>query len=322
MALLLDKNSNPFEVGCACEIFGPRPYPELERDLYRLTVVAADDSVTMRDGLFQIRAPGRLVDIDSADTIIVPNRPETGTASNPAILQAIRRAHARGARLVGLCSGAFVLAEAGVLEGRKVAVHWQLVDELRNQYPAVHVAPDVLFVDEGDVLTSAGGAASFDLALHIVRTDHGAEIASHVGRRLVFASFRDGAQQQVVQHVMPEPTESPLAPVLQWANERLPLKLTVEAMARQGQMSPRALHRRFRDEIGSTPMAWVTAQRVALACRLIEQSDLSMNLVARKAGLGTDANLRLLFQKHVGVAPSEYRKRFAPDTTPRLLPAE
>ncbi|GAB7049093.1 helix-turn-helix domain-containing protein [Catenuloplanes indicus JCM 9534] len=266
----------------------------------------------MRDGLFHVRAPGRLADADDADIVIVPNRPETDAASHPALLRTIRRAHARGARLVGLCSGAFVLAEAGVLDGRRVAVHWQLVEDFRRKYPAVHVVPDVLFVDEGDVLTSAGGAASFDLALHIVRSDYGADVASHVGRRLVFAAFRDGAQQQVVQHLMPRPADSPLASVLQWANERLHLKLTVEGMAREGRMSPRALHRRFREEIGTTPIAWVTAQRVALACRLIEQSGLSMDLVARKAGLGTDSNLRLLFQKHVGVTPSEYRKRFAP----------
>lgn len=313
VALIVDEHSNPFEVGCACEIFGQRRRAGtgLDHDLYDLTVVTPGRSVAMRDSLFSVRAPGRLADVDAADLVIVPNRPDVDIASRPAVLAAIRRAHARGAQLVGLCTGAFTLAEAGVLEGRRAAVHWQLADEFRQRFPTVRLEPDVLFIDDGDVLTSAGSAAALDLSLHIVRRDYGVRVANQVGRRLVFAAFRDGGQRQFVESPLPDVTESPLAGVLHWSLENLPLRITVEDLARQGSMSVGTLHRRFREEIGTTPLVWLTAQRVALACRLIEQGTGGMDVVAHRSGLGTAANLRNLFARQLGVSPSEYRKRFA-----------
>lgn len=307
----MDEHSNPFEVGCACEIFGQRTRPEIGRVLYDFSVVTPSRSVTMRDGLFSVRASGRLADLEHADLVIVPNRPDVDIASRPAVLKAIRRAHERGAHLVGLCTGAFTLAEAGVLDGRRAAVHWQLADEFRERFPAVHLEPDVLFIDDGDVLTSAGSAAALDLSLHIVRRDYGAEVANHVGRRLVFAAFRDGGQRQFIERPLPAAAGDPLASILEWASERLHLKLSVEDLAREGRMSVGTLHRRFREEVGTTPLGWLTAQRVALACRLIEQGALSMDAVAHRSGIGTAAHLRTLFHKHLGVSPSDYRKRFA-----------
>ncbi|MBU2662253.1 helix-turn-helix domain-containing protein [Actinoplanes bogorensis] len=305
VVLVVDEQSNPFEVGCACEIFGG-PF-----GLYDLRVAAPRASVPMRDSLFSIGAAGRLDEIDHADTVIVPNRPYVDTPTRPALLEALRRAHARGARLVGLCTGAYTLAEAGLLDGRRATVHWDLADEFRRRFPAVRLEPDVLYVDDGDLLTSAGSAAALDLGLHIVRRDHGAEIANHVSRRLVFAAYRDGGQRQFIERPMPAATDQSLGPVLAWAQQHLDEPLTVADLARRSGMSAGSLHRRFRAELGTTPLAWLTTERVTLACRLIEQGPHGLDAVARLAGLGTGANLRSVFKRHMGVAPAEYRRRFA-----------
>jgi AraC family transcriptional regulator, transcriptional activator FtrA len=315
VALIVDEHSNPFEVGCACEIFGMSRRAEIGFEPYRLKVVTPGKVTTMRDGLFSVSARGRLADVVNADLVIVPNRPEVDLPSRPALLKAIRRAHEQGARLVGLCTGAFTLAEAGVLDGRRATVHWQLAARFRKRFPAVHLEPDVLFVDDGDVLTSAGSAAALDLGLHIVRRDHGAEVANHVARRLVFAAYREGGQRQFVEQPLPPPTVDSLTPVLAWAAERLHQPLTVDDLARRAKLSPGTLHRRFRREVGSTPLAWLTTQRVALACRLFEQGAGGVESVARHAGLGTGANLRNLFHRHLGLSPTEYRKRFASTTS-------
>lgn len=312
VALLVDTDSNPFEVGCACEVFGAPVRPGIGRRLYSLRVVAPRRGTRMRDGLFTVEAPGTLADVEEAETVIVPNRPRNDEPTRPAVLAAIRRAHARGARLVGLCTGAFTLAEAGVLDGRRAAVHWQLADEFAARYGTVHVEPDVLFVDDGDVLTSAGSAAALDLALHIVRRDHGAEVANQVSRHLVFAAFRDGGQRQFVPRAVPVVPDRSLAPVLAWATERLETPLAVADLAGRAGMSVSSLHRRFRQELGTTPLAWLTGQRVALACRLLEGTDAGVDAVARRSGLGSAANLRDVLRRHVGLSPSDYRRRFAP----------
>ncbi|MCY1143063.1 helix-turn-helix domain-containing protein [Actinoplanes sp. Pm04-4] len=310
MVLVVDEQSNPFEVGCACEIFGGPLRPEIGFSLYDLRVAAPRRSTPMRDSLFSIGAVGRLDEIDHADTVIVPNRPYVETPSRPALLAALRRAHHRGARLVGLCTGAFTLAEAGLLDGRRAAVHWNLADEFRLRFPAVQLEPDVLFVDDGDVLTSAGSAAALDLGLHIVRRDYGAEIANHVSRRLVFAAYRDGGQRQFVERPVPPAVDESLTPVLAWAQHRLDEPITVADLARRAGMSTGSLHRRFRAELGTTPLAWLTVERVTLACRLIEQGGHGLESVAHRAGLGTGANMRALFKRHIGVSPAEYRRRF------------
>lgn len=191
-------------------------------------------------------------------------------------------------------------------------MHWQLAAEFRGRYPSVDLQPDVLYVDDGDILTSAGSAAALDLALHIVRADHGAEIANQVSRRLVFAAFRDGGQRQFIEHPMPAHRDESLAAVLGWARERLAEPLTVAALARQAGLSAATLHRRFQDELATTPLAWLTAERVTLACRLIETDRLSLDAVARRAGLGTTANLRNRVKRQTGLSPSAYGRRYAP----------
>ncbi|WP_329124447.1 GlxA family transcriptional regulator [Streptomyces sp. NBC_01465] len=309
VVVIVDENSNPFELGCATEVFGLRR-PELGRELYDFGLCSPVPRTVMRDGFFTLTGVAGLEAAERADTLIVPNRPDTDVPRRPAVLDAVRRAHARGARLVGFCSGAFTLAEAGVLDGRRATTHWQWADSFRERFPAVRLEADVLFVDDGDILTAAGSAAALDLGLHLVRRDHGAEVANSVSRRLVFAAHRDGGQRQFVERPVPDVPDASLAPVLVWAQERLGEPLTVAGLAARAAVSQATLHRRFRAQLGTTPLAWLTGERVALACRLIERGEERIDVVAQRSGLGSGANLRALMQRETGLSPSAYRKRF------------
>ncbi|MEU1471365.1 helix-turn-helix domain-containing protein [Streptomyces sp. NPDC005761] len=311
VVVIVDANSNPFELGCATEVFGLRR-PEIGRDLYDFRLCSPEPHTLMRDGFFTLTGVAGLEAADAADTLIVPNRPDVEVPRRPAVLDAVRRAHARGTRLVGFCSGAFTLAEAGVLDGRRATAHWQWVDSFRARFPAVHLRSDVLFVDDGDILTAAGSAAALDLGLHVVRRDHGAEVANAVSRRLVFAAHRDGGQRQFVERPIPDLPDESLAPVLAWAQERLDSPLTVSDLAARATVSAATLHRRFRAQLGTTPLAWLTGERLALACRLIERGESRFEMVARHSGLGTAANLRTLMRRETGITPSAYRGRFGP----------
>ncbi|MFB6811695.1 helix-turn-helix domain-containing protein [Streptomyces sp. NPDC056387] len=311
VVVIVDENSNPFELGCATEVFGLRR-PEIGRDLYDFQLCSPEPRTLMRDGFFTLTGVAGLEAADTADTLIVPNRPDTDVPRRPAVLDAVRRAHARGARLVGFCSGAFTLAEAGVLDGRRATAHWQWADSFRARFPSVRLEADVLFVDDGDILTAAGSAAALDLGLHVVRRDYGAEVANSVSRRLVFAAHRDGGQRQFVERPMPDLPDETLAPVLSWAQERLDSPLTVSGLAARAAVSPATLHRRFQAQLGTTPLAWLTGERLALACRLIERGESRFEVVARRSGLGTAANLRLLMRRETGITPSAYKRRFGP----------
>ncbi|MYT32811.1 MULTISPECIES: helix-turn-helix domain-containing protein [unclassified Streptomyces] len=309
---VVDENTNPFEVGCAIEVFGLKR-PEIGRPLYDFALCAPEPRTAMRDGFFTLTGVADLTATDTADTVIVPHRPDVEVPRRPALLDAIRRAHARGARLISFCTGAFTLAEAGVLDGRRATTHWQWADRFRTRFPGVHLEPDVLFVDDGDLLTAAGSAAALDLGLHVVRRDHGAEIANAVSRRLVFAAHRDGGQRQFVERPVPRIPDASLAPLLAWTQERLDTPLTVADLAARAAVSPATLHRRFRTELGTTPLAWLTGERIALACRLIERGETRLDVVARRSGLGTAAHLRALMHRETGLTPSAYRRRFGPD---------
>jgi AraC family transcriptional activator FtrA len=308
VALIVDKGSNPFEMACACEVFASRRRSEIGFEPYRTWIVSPGRSSHMRDNIFRMTGVEDLASLAAADTVIVPNRPDVDTASRTAVLAAIRGAHRRGARLVGLCTGAYTLAEAGLLTGRRAAVHWQLLGDFAARYPDVHVEGDVLFVDDGDILTSAGSSAALDLALHIVRKDWGTEVANHVSRRLVFSAFRDGGQRQFVQQPVPDVSVASLAATLDWAREHLDRPLTVSDLARHAHLAVTTLHRRFRAEVGATPLRWLTAQRVQHARWLLENGELP--LVAQLSGLGTSTNLRELVRRDTGLAPSTYRKQF------------
>ncbi|GHD18759.1 AraC family transcriptional regulator [Streptomyces violarus] len=309
VVLLVDENSNPFEMSCAIEIFG-LSRPELGRELYDFRLCAAAPHTRMRDGFFTLTGVAGLEAAEDADTLIVPNRPDTGTPRAPRVLDVVRRAHARGARLVGFCSGAFTLAEAGLLDGRPAACHWMWAESFRARFPQVGLERDVLFVDDGDILTASGSASALDLGLHVVRRDHGAEIANHVSRRLVFAAHRDGGQRQFVERPVPDVRDESLAPLLAWAQERLGEPMTVADLAARARVSPATLHRRFRAQLGTTPLVWLIGERVALACRLIERGEERLDVVAARSGLGTAANLRTRLRRATGLSPSAYRRRF------------
>jgi AraC family transcriptional regulator, transcriptional activator FtrA len=317
VVVLVDEGSNPFELGVATELFGLRR-PELGRPWYEFTLCAAQPAVRMHLGLFTLSGVAGLDAADAADTLIVPNRPDPLAPAGPDVLAAIARAAARGARLVSFCTGAFTLADAGVLDGRRATTHWRWADEFGRRYPRVRLEPDVLFVEDGTVLTAAGSAASLDLGLHLIYRDHGAEIANAVSRRLVFAGHRDGGQRQFVERPVPAVPDTSLAPVLDWARQRLDQPLTVAGLAARAAASPATLHRRFRAELGTTPLAWLTAERITLACRLIERGELGLDRVASASGFGSGANLRAQMRRHTGLAPAAYRRRFG---TARADPA-
>ncbi|HEY3710814.1 MAG TPA: helix-turn-helix domain-containing protein [Amycolatopsis sp.] len=311
VVMVVDEGSNPFEMGVATELFGLRR-PELDRPWYEFTLASAGPEVTMHLGMFTLSGVAGLDAVDAADTVIVPNRPDPQTPAQPGVLAAIQRAAARGARLMSFCTGAFTLAEAGVLDGRRATTHWRWAAEFTARYPGVRLEPDVLFVDEGSVLTAAGSAAALDLGLYVIQRDHGAEIANAVSRRLVFAGHRDGGQRQFVARPVPAVPDTSLAPVLEWARANLGRALTVADLATRAATSPATLHRRFRAELGTTPLSWLTTERVTLACRLIERGELRLDHIASASGFGTAANLRAQLRRHTGLSPSEYRRRFGP----------
>jgi AraC family transcriptional activator FtrA len=308
---IVTEQSNPFELGVATELFGLRR-PELDRPWYDFTLCAATPEVRMNLGVFTLSGVAGLEAADTADTLIVPARPDIHAPTAPAILAAIRRAAGRGARLVSFCTGALALAEAGVLDGKRATTHWQWAASLASRFPLVRWEPNVLFIDEGNVLTAAGSAASLDLGLHLIHRDHGAEVVNAVSRRLVFTGHRDGGQQQFIARPVPAVPETSLAPVLAWALERLDTPLTVTDLATRAATSPATLHRKFRAELGTTPLAWLTTERVTLACRLIERGELRLDRVAAASGFGTAANLRSQLRRHTGLSPSAYRRRFGP----------
>ncbi|MFF5989872.1 helix-turn-helix domain-containing protein [Prauserella flavalba] len=307
---IVDDGSNPFELGVATELFGLRR-PELGRAWYEFGLCSARPSVRMHLGMFTLSEVAGLDAVESADTVLVPNRPDPEVEPAPAVLDAVRAAAGRGARLMSFCTGAFTLAAAGVLDGRRATTHWRWAKVFAARFPSVRLQPDVLFVDEGDVLTAAGSAAALDLGLHVIRRDHGAEVANAVSRRLVFAGHRDGGQQQFIERPVPEVPAASLAPVLAWAQARLDQPLTVADLAARAAMSQATLHRRFRAELGTTPLGWLTAERVDLACRLIERGERRLDVVAFRSGLGSAANLRAQLRRRTGLSPTEYRKRFA-----------
>jgi AraC family transcriptional activator FtrA len=311
VVVIVDDGSNPFELGVATELFGLRR-PELEREWYSFALCAAVPAVSMHLGMFTLSGVAGLEAVDSADTVIVPNRPDPEVPAGPLVLDAVRRAAARGARMVSFCTGAFTLAEAGVLDGRRATTHWRWAAEFERRFPRVLLEPDVLFVDDGSVLTAAGSAAALDLGLHLVLRDHGAEVANAVSRRLVFSGHRDGGQRQFVERPVPTVPDSSLATVLDWARAHLDRPLSVADLAAEAATSQATLHRRFRAELGTTPLAWLTTERIALACRLIERGEVRLDRVAAASGFGTAANLRARLRKHTGLSPSAYRRRFGP----------
>ncbi|HEX2698890.1 MAG TPA: helix-turn-helix domain-containing protein [Acidimicrobiales bacterium] len=303
----------PFELAVGCEVFGI-DRSELVDPWYRFLVCASTPGPTRTSVGFTIDTPYGLEEVRRADTVIVPAWGVTAQDVPGELVDALRAAHRRGARLLSVCSGAFVLAATGLLDGRRATTHWMYTDLLAQRHPEIDVDPRVLYVDEGDVMTSAGTAAGIDLCLHVVRLDHGAEVANAVARRMVVPPHRDGGQAQFVEApVAPSAGDDPLATTLGWMLEHLDRPLTVDDLAERSHMSPRHFARRFRAVTGTTPHQWLLSQRVLLATRLLETTDEPVELVAYRCGMGTAANLRAHFQRAVGTSPQSYRRTFRRD---------
>jgi transcriptional regulator GlxA family with amidase domain len=310
VAAVVAENQSPFEFAIACEVFGIDRSADIGRPWYRFVVCSPEPGQVSTKAGFTIGTQHGLEVLDIAHTIVVPATPGPDVSSE-ALLDALRRAHARGARLVSFCTGAFTLAAAGLLDGRRATTHWMHTEELTRRYPRVKVDPGVLYIDEGDVMTSAGTAAGIDLCLHIVRLDYGAEAANITARRMVVAPHRDGGQAQFVRQPVPPPLPSdPFADTLVWAQEHLDEQIGIEELARRSAMSVRTFARRFQEQHGTTPHQWLLRQRVLHAQRLLETTDLPVDLVADRCGLGTATNLRQHFQRVVHTTPTAYRRTF------------
>ncbi|MFJ6215342.1 helix-turn-helix domain-containing protein [Streptomyces sp. NPDC092296] len=292
---------------------------------YRLLVCAGEDGPLSTTGGLTLTAPYGLDALARAGTIVVPAWRSIAQAPPVEAIAALRKAHQEGARIIGLCTGAFVLAAAGLLDGRPATTHWMYAPTLAKRYPRVHVDPRELFVDDGDVLTSAGTAAGIDLCLHVVRTDHGAEAANALARRLVVPARRPGGQAQYIDRSLPEEIgNDPLAEVVTWALENLNQQFDVEALAARAYMSRRTFDRRFRSLTGSAPLQWLITQRVLQAQRLLETSDLSVDEVARRCGFRSPVALRGHFRRQLGVSPAVYRTNFRSrrPQPPAVVPAQ
>jgi transcriptional regulator GlxA family with amidase domain len=302
-----------YELSIACLVFGI-PQPDLADPWYDMRLCAVHPDASADGPGFGLRTRHGLADLAGADTVVVPGLPEECVHGDrevpPELVDALRRAHAGGARIVALCTGAFALAAAGLLDGRRATAHWAHAPVLARRHPAVRVDPSVLYVDEGDVLTSAGITAGLDLCLHVVRSDLGARVANQLARRLVVPPHRAGGQAQFVELAVPVEGTDTVGVALQWAVEHLDRPLTVRDLARRAGLSTRTLHRQVRAATGRTPLQWLLTQRLARAQELLESTDLPIELIGERCGLGTANNLRRQFALHVGVPPTEYRRTF------------
>jgi len=288
---------------------------------YSFTLAGVDATPVMTTSGFRVDVQAGLAALAKADTIVVPGYAGTGRRPDERALRALRQAAARGARVMSICTGAFALAHAGLLDGRRATTHWYSAADLATQFPDVRVDPNVLYVDEGAVLTSAGVAAGLDLCLHVIRCDHGADVAAHLARHTVIAPHRDGGQAQFIEHpIEPVLCGAPrLGPTLEWALERIAEPLTVADLARHACVSPRTFARRFRSETGTSSIQWLLAQRVLRAQQLLERDGTSIDEIASRCGFADAAALRYHFNRAVGTTPTRYRRIFRTERAPEAV---
>ncbi|WP_405162221.1 helix-turn-helix domain-containing protein [Nocardia sp. NBC_01499] len=310
VAVVLSERMAMFEFGVLCEVFG------LDRTAYGLPafdfkVCGAEPGKPLHSSTPGITLTPEfgLEELAKADLVGIPAA-ASKTAFDPRIVDAVRDAAAAGATVLTVCSGAFLAGAAGLLDGRKCTTHWGYVDELAALYPEATVDPDVLFVDAGNLITSAGTAAGIDACLHLVRRELGSAVANAIARRMVVPPQRDGGQRQFIERPVATCTSDSLIPTLEWMNENLDLPHTIEDLAARSTMSTRTFARRFAAETGTTPVKWLTNQRVLLTKQLLEETDLGLEQISTRAGFGSGALLRHHFQRLVGIAPTEYRRRF------------
>jgi transcriptional regulator GlxA family with amidase domain len=309
VAVVVPQRPGFFELGVVHEVFGvDRTDDGVPPIDFRLCSESPGEPIEMDNGLSLTLARG-LEDAEGADLVVAPAY-DYDAPPTPEVLDVFRRAHARGAWVLSVCSGAFLLGEAGLLDGRSCTTHWMHTDELARRFPAAKVDPEVLFVEDDHVITSAGTAAGIDACLHHVRCELGASVANRIARRMVVPPQRDGGQRQFIDLPVPDCTADSLAPLLTWMREHLAEEQPVRLLARRAAMSERTFARRFAAETGTTPGKWLLAQRLHHARTLLESSDLSIETVAARAGFGSAALLRHHFGSQIGVAPAEYRRTF------------
>ncbi|WBB78849.1 helix-turn-helix domain-containing protein [Micromonospora sp. WMMD882] len=298
-----------FELGVLCEVFGTDRTADGFPG-YRFTVCSVDGAPVRSASGFQVTPHADLAPVEEADLVAVPAYHSSAEVP-PRVLDALRRAAARGTRVLSVCSGAFVLGQAGLLDGRECTTHWRHVDELQRRHPLARVRGNSLYVADGPLLTSAGTTAGIDACLHLVRQEHGSAVATRLARRMVMPPHRDGGQAQYVEAPIPQaPEAATLEPVLSWLMGHLDRPLTVDELAARAGMASRTFARRFRAETGTTPHDWLTNQRVLLARRLLEETRLPVETVAEQAGFGDGAALRHHFTRRVGATPAAYRATF------------
>jgi transcriptional regulator GlxA family with amidase domain len=306
---IVQDGAEAFGLGAICEVWAEPYHPDDDNPVFDFVVAAEKPGVVRGRAGFDLVVAHDLSEVEDADLVcIVPK--QDFLHHSPAVLDAVRRAHARGAWIFAHCSGAFLLGEAGLLDGRRCTTHWRFGDQLAARFPLAKVDPDVLYVQDGTIVTGAGSAAGIDAALHIVRQHFGSRVAATTARRIVVPPHRDGGQAQYIRTPIGPTEADTLAPLLAWASEHLDEALSVDRLARQAHMSPRTFARRFRDETGTTPLQWITAQRVQLAEELLENTTLSVEQIAGRVGFGNAATLRHHFTAARGTTPLAYRKNF------------
>lgn len=298
-----------FEFSCAAEVFG-LARPEAGPEWYRFTTASTDGRSVRTQYHGRLVPDGGMDVLRKAGTIVIPGWRGIDSPVPEALVRALRAAHARGARLLSICSGAFVLAATGLLDGRRATTHWRYAEPMVARFPSVTVDPDVLYIDDGQLLTSAGSAAGLDLCLHLVRRDFGGAVANQVARRLVIPPHRDGGQSQFVERPMPPRERHGLSPLLDHLQRTLDHAHTIPDLARRAHMSERTFIRQFKAATGSPPGQWLIGQRLQAARDLLESSNLPLDAIAERCGLGSAITLRHHFGKWLGTAPGAYRKRF------------
>jgi AraC family transcriptional regulator, transcriptional activator FtrA len=304
---LLNPPQSPFELACAGEVFGTAPPGVPAR--YDFRICAEHPGPLPTTAGYPVHVDAGLAALQEADTVVVPGWQPPGTPAPQTVTHALQAAHRRGARIVAICTGAFVLAQAGLLDGRRATTHWRHTAELAAGFPEVQVDPKVLYVDHGDVATSAGTGAGIDLCLHLVRSDHGAAHAAQIARNMVLPPHREGSQLQYATQPTPARADESLAPVLEWATSRLDA-LTVGKLAERAGLSIRTLARRFAEQLGTSPGQWLLDRRLDAARILLEQTNLPVEAIATRVGLASALNLRRRFRTHLGTTPGAYRQTF------------
>lgn len=309
VALAYDKLCT-FEFGCTVELFA-LPRPELAVPWYEFAVCAAERGPLRAMGGVRFTATHGLKVLDSADTIVVPGWRSIEERPPQALLKRLERAYRRGARLCSICSGVFVLAAAGVLDGKRATTHWKYAQLLAARYPRIRVEPNALYIDEGQVVTSAGSAAGLDMLLHLVRRDFGAKIANRVAQRLVLAPHREGGQAQFVPRPVASDERGRLAHLLDFIRARPEARHTLKSLAARASMSTRTLQREFRAATGQAPYTWIVGERIGRARELLESTGLTQEAIAERVGIGSAESLRHHFRQRMGTSPTRYRARFA-----------